>query len=95
VSYDDNSLVSELGESDVSSAAHGLDGSAGVARYTVTGTVGNNSGGSWGVTEVGLVLSIDDSGLQKREFLIAREVINQVTVSDGEQITVDFIFEVP
>jgi len=95
VSYDDNSLETLLDSANLSGASHGLDDTAEVARFVFSGTVPNNSGGSWSVTEVGMTWNMDNSSGGTSQFLVARDIISSQSVADGQQISVDFEFEVP
>jgi len=94
VSYDDNSLVSRLGNGSAS-FSNGLDDNNGVARVTISGSVPNNSNAAWNVTEVGATLTHDDTTDSRNKFLFARDVIAEQTVNDGQQISVEFELEVP
>ena len=95
VSYDDNALENRVGTTDVFSEAHGLDDGEAVARFTYSGTIPNNSGGVWSVSETGLIASLYTTAGSNQRFLFARDTFPGQEVRDGEQISVDLEFTSP
>ena len=62
--------------------------------FKIIRTFTNNSTSSVTVKEIGLIVKCKDSGNALRYWLIARDVINPVTVPSGSTLTVRYIFKI-
>jgi len=94
VAYDDNYLYSQL-NSEPATQAYGIDDNDSLVRTTYSSTIPNNSGNPWGVSEAGITVVSDEAGGGSARFMTARDTFGSQTVSDGEQIAVEFEFTAP